>query len=632
VTDEDGVDVVEAIDAWIDEQIDDLTDDELEIILEILDAVSASSLANVEADAIYDDDIDQLVELAGGSRDDRAYANLVLRAVVFDEPFDEVAPDEPGGRDRNQDSEPEAEAADLDEYADDSDTGEDDLNPVGEDSSDDEPGVGSDGAKPEPDSFLGNDTDENQPHGGFLSDLADAQTLALRVGEIDDVGHPPVLAEPKSPNGESNAVALVELRDYDELGPSFLTEPRGSNRRRHGFSAILLPALVIIGLAIFGFGMLQLLTSLDEDDADSNIAVNTEQQDKPPTAAPESAPAPTSVAATPALVDPVAPPRAPAPEPTPAPRIGIRLATGDVMLASFPDSSGIPEISQLYDASDDDLSPASEVAWLPAGVGIVDNDGNVLIVDPDARWPRPIVIYQAGGDFGEAVEIAPIKDGLVAVRTNDGDISLTPSNGRADPAVIQVVWDADEEDAKATDLSSVDKLVPFVLDNGNAQMIVTSADNVVVPIWVADERPPAFNVAGSDSGILLGVGQGAVERYTLGEVGSNQLVSVWDPFTRGDEPAVGYSSVGDSTVIVTGNGAIVLADDSGGGPLLWDPETTQLRALIALGTEARVVALLETGSVIRIPIDPDQLIDSIWDMTDETLSPANQVVVEPASS
>ena len=38
------MDVVEAIDAWIDEEIDDLTDDELESILEILDALSTSDL------------------------------------------------------------------------------------------------------------------------------------------------------------------------------------------------------------------------------------------------------------------------------------------------------------------------------------------------------------------------------------------------------------------------------------------------------------------------------------------------------------------------------------------------------------------------------------------------------------
>jgi len=101
------VDVVEAIDAWIDEQIDDLTDDELESILEILDAVSASSLANVDASEIYDEDIDELVELAGGSRGDRAYANDVLRAAIF------------GDQDGNPDIEPETTDTYFEEHEDD---------------------------------------------------------------------------------------------------------------------------------------------------------------------------------------------------------------------------------------------------------------------------------------------------------------------------------------------------------------------------------------------------------------------------------------------------------------------------------------------------------------------------------
>jgi hypothetical protein len=473
---------------------------------------------------------------------------------------------------------------------------------------------------------------------GFLSDLADAQDLDLdlRIDEIDDAGHQDFLADLKSTNSESETIVPVELRHYDELGPSFLFEPTGPSRpnpRRRSFNTILVPVFMLIGLLIFAFGMQQLVNSLDEDEGEyvTEVAANAELDES---AALEtgSTPAPTGVAAAPAPVDPSAPPPTPAPEPTPPPRVGIRLVTGDVMLASFPDLGGVPEISQLYDASDDDFSPAREVAWVTGGLGIVDDDGNVLIVDPDARRPRPIIIYEAGGGFGEAVEIAPIDDGLVAVRTDDGDITLTPSNGRADPDVIQLLWDADEEGAKATDLSSVDKLVLFVLDNGNAQMILTNADNALLPIWDAEEQPPAFNVAASDSGILLGIGQGAVARYIVGETGDDQLVSVWDPFTREDEPAIGYSAVGDSTAIVTGNGAIVLANDSGGGPLLWDPETTEIRAFTALGTEAQVVALLENGSVVRIPLDPDQFIDSIWDITDETLSPSNEVVVEPASN
>ena len=49
-----------------------------------------------------------------------------------------------------------------------------------------------------------------------------------------------------------------------------------------------------------------------------------------------------------------------------------------------------------------------------------------------------------------------------------------------------------------------------------------------------------------------------------------------------------------------------------------------------MGDNDHVVVLLETGSVVRIPLNSDELIESIWDITDETLSAANQLVVEPA--
>ena len=83
--DENGVDVVEAIDAWIDDEIDGLTDDQLEVILGILDAVATSPLANVDAADIYDQDITELVDLVGGSSQERAYTDDVLRAALFGE-------------------------------------------------------------------------------------------------------------------------------------------------------------------------------------------------------------------------------------------------------------------------------------------------------------------------------------------------------------------------------------------------------------------------------------------------------------------------------------------------------------------------------------------------------------------
>ena len=100
------MDVVEAIDAWIDEEIDDLTDDELESILEILDVLSTSDLGSLDADDIYDDDIHEMVDHVGGSAADRAFTIAVLRAALFDESFDGYhdAADEDPDDDREADS------------------------------------------------------------------------------------------------------------------------------------------------------------------------------------------------------------------------------------------------------------------------------------------------------------------------------------------------------------------------------------------------------------------------------------------------------------------------------------------------------------------------------------------------
>jgi len=44
-----------------------------------------------------------------------------------------------------------------------------------------------------------------------------------------------------------------------------------------------------------------------------------------------------------------------------------------------------------------------------------------------------------------------------------------------------------------------------------------------------------------------------------------------------------------------------------------------------------VVLLLEVGSVIQMPIASPTDIISVWDITDETLSAANEIAIEPAS-
>ena len=62
--------------------------------------------ASLDADDIYDDDIHEMVDHAGGSAADRAFTIAVLRAALFDESFDGYhdAADEDPDDDREADS------------------------------------------------------------------------------------------------------------------------------------------------------------------------------------------------------------------------------------------------------------------------------------------------------------------------------------------------------------------------------------------------------------------------------------------------------------------------------------------------------------------------------------------------
>jgi len=83
------VNLIEALDAWIDARLDDLSNDELDRVLEIHDAVSASEFVYLETTLVYNEDIDDMVRLAGGSRAERSHTERVLRGAFFDEPMPE---------------------------------------------------------------------------------------------------------------------------------------------------------------------------------------------------------------------------------------------------------------------------------------------------------------------------------------------------------------------------------------------------------------------------------------------------------------------------------------------------------------------------------------------------------------
>ncbi len=792
--DEDGVDIVEAIDAWIDDQIDDLGDDELERVLVMLDAISASRFANLDAGRIDESDIDAIVELAGGSVESRAHCEAVLRAALLNEPIDgqllnttapgkrdswpvggdaatpneggrsgsggdvfsaligepltrgmffdtdddgdrvagatreahkpdtfkaddlepasvsqpaifrsdeaktEASEPPPAGSDRevravvddsaelglrwtdhpepdklelrwaDDDDEDDDPADDLDdaydEYEDDDDLddeydddeNDDDLDDAydeyddedydDEDDEDDDDYYDTYDDDDLDDAYDEDDQDDDHddadyededydddPYDGerdenFLTDIVRAQRTD-EVAVVDLATRPlGLLGIP----AWATTVEPVPLRENDDLGPSFLPEPVGPPpQRRYRLRHVIMPLVMVVGLVAFGFGMYQLVDSLDEEPAatassETSSADTTDGAETAAAAASTPEPAATAVPDTPPAADASVPIEEVGPVLEPPAPFAIRLVTGDVMIASHDTADGPPVLTRVYDAGGDGFAPARELAWGPAGLVVADNDGNVLIIDPAAeRDPR--IVFEATDELGEAVEIAALLD-QIAVRTDLGNIVLVSNDADADPTAVELVWDAVDQGALATDISAVENLLPFVLDTGDARMVVTGPEQIIVTIWLANNQPPVFNVEASPSGILLGVGQGAIARYRLGEVEGDRFETVWDPFSTDEVPAIGYSGVGTRTAIVLGDGAIVLVDDTGTGPRLWDPAETEIRAFIAVGSEEQIVVLLETGSVVRIPVASDLPIESIWDITDETLRAANQIVLQ----
>ena len=298
------------------------------------------------------------------------------------------------------------------------------------------------------------------------------------------------------------------------------------------------------------------------------------------------------------------------------------------MLASSSGGGEPAAIKQIYDADPDvEGSAARDVTWLDTNrIGVLTVGGDIVIVNPDTLLPRPRVLYQASEDLPPAVQINRVLAQL-AVRTDDGSLLLIPMEEAVEPDAVTTVWDASEEGAAIVDVDVVGDLVPFVLDNGNAQMVVTSRENAIVTIWLAGGQPRAFNLAESKAGVLLGVGEGAVARYRVGPVEGERLESVWDPFSRDQAPAISYGDAGEQTAIVLGTGAVLLIDEEQ-SEQIWDPFETELRALSADGDDRQVAVLLEAGSVVRIPRNEGSRIESVWDVTDETLSPALQIIVE----
>lgn len=653
------MDVVAAIDAWIDEQIDELSDDELEWVLELLDVVAVSAFSQQEPDEISAGDVAEMAELAGNSNGTTERAEAILRAAILGESVDldvvfgagaDPAASESGDLAESASVEGDADRlfrAFTDEELEQAGQLGGDADPADEpaDQPADEPAPlftsaassnGDPGA--DQDSLLLEADDDPVPVSDppartgdedFLTDLAHAE-------RTDEVAIVSAAATTERATTERVAalpdwvtsVQPVPLAAHDALGPSFLPEPDGPPPGTGiGARHVILPVLLIAGLALFGLGMMRLIDSLD---GDAEVATDTTAATTPaPSVAPT--PAPTAVAATPEqAADPAAATAATADgdsvdEATAPPlgRLALRLVTGEVVLLTD-DPAGPPSATSLYEV-DEDRPPARTVTWGDFGIAVADSSGDVVVIDPDDVG-EPLVVFRADDELGEAVALATIP-GQVVILTDLGTIMLVGADPDSGTGDIEVIWDATPDPATA--IGSVGDMVPFLLENGDARLIATDADASAITIWLSGVEPPARALEGVDDSVLLGIGEGSIVRYRVGDIDGDRLEPVWEPSTSGRQPAFSYHGVGEDVAIVLADGSVVFADSDPTDEPLWDPSETEIRAFSISGDKDQLTVLLEIGSIVRILSGEDTVIESVWDITDQTRAPANQFVVDP---
>jgi hypothetical protein len=448
--------------------------------------------------------------------------------------------------------------------------------------------------------------------------------------------------------------APVELRDApDSLGPAFLPssgEPQARARR------IGIMALAAVALVAFVFAGIQLVNNVNQPDEDEDIAVEaddsadvSDSDDAASANTDDDSDATDSNAAdtnddddqepsgndADDEDDELTPEEAAAlllatPEPTPdadlppAETTAIVLTEdGDIWsIDLFPDAFGEPVL--IHDSDEHD--GATDVSLVSAGFGIVDEEGDAYITSRTDTSER-VRIWRSDR-LGDARMIVEGSE-QYAVLDTAGSVSVFDANRAATRISADKVWDASAGGTPpARDIDSYVDLVAFAVGDGDVQLIQTSAeDNPVFQIWDGDTQPRAFNVDINEQGLFMGVGAGAVARYQWFEDGP-PLSAVWDPLAGTRLPAISYATLEDRTAVVLNNGSVAAIDESGTGPILWDAEVSDLRAISITTLDDEVLLLLEGGTVLRVAGDGEtQNRGSIWDVTDESTSPAIKVLL-----
>ena len=516
------------------------------------------------------------------------------------------------------------------------------------------------------DAALEGDGDPAPAPGGAFS-LAATSTAPAVDDPRDDAVEREFFAQLAEETDARLALEPLEFREGpDALGPTFLPPPRRT--RMSWFALAVVSIAAIVAFVVFGLRLVDDISKPDEEDvaevatADDVDREESEEADDGGTTDVRAEPDPDEGADTAEAdasglqtatdadhgdeadaaaddepeteaVDPVAdddeqgataaPATDEAAAAVPAEDAAVILtAAGEVLwIDLLPERAGDPRL--LFGGPDGE--PAQRIGFVDGGLTIVTESGDVAYLAFD-ELDDPMTIWDAD-ELGPAVSATDVDDRYVVLAAT-GSIAIFEKDRVPTERNISRAWDtAQGGTPPARELGRYQDLVPFVIGNGDVRMLTLSGDGVsVVPVWSATAQPPAFNLEITEHGLLMGVGAGGVARFAWFE--DDALTAVWNPFDGSRLPAIGYAAADGATAIVLNNGSVALIDETGSGPIMWDAEIADLRAVDVHISPTEALLEIDGGSVLRVdPAGQSESRGAIWDVTDEALSPAAQVLL-----
>ncbi len=595
------------------------------------------------------EDLDEIVLIEG----DRGQASVASDEEHDGPANDRHADDNADDGDGDGDGEPvfgHQSDDDSGAHADDH-TDDDDGDGNGDDDTDDDSGAHAD-------DHTDDDTDSSEEISGdgSESDQLDEPDLELSIESADsevtigsdapaDHDHLPTEGTAQLPVYESiQSIRLDEVvaDPGDNLGPGFLgtvdvtvhlnSDPEPEPKPGIGARHFAIATLFSVMLGMFLFGAIQLIGSLSTDDALNEAPTATATATADPTRFPSEqvddddettdtgdvnvsssdtrdpgsdSPSSNDIAATPS--------------------VAMLLADGSVAISRLgPDKRESAEI--IFDSAVRSANIA-QLSRLESDLVAVTKGGNIIRIDvptgdTSGLWRQNNLVRARA-----AFEVS----GRLAVLDENGRLSLSPTNEQATDETIEVVWEPDERgEIQVAEITSAANLVPFVTDQGDALMMISSQSRTdLVEVWNAAEAGSVSSPMAGETAVLLRTEAGAVAKFLFADLDEPVLSTEWDPAEQEGVEAMGFAPTARGNVILLDDGDVVFTNGAAPFEVLWDAQENDLAVQAVAADSTNILLLLDSGTVVRVPADGTGSTYSAWDVSGGAASPAVQVVLLP---